>query len=1159
MKAKTCIYVAIICLFTTMTSVPLWSQLESGELTGTVTDQSGAVVPGAAVTAKNLGTGATRTSTSANNGTYTIPSLPPSRYEVTVQKEGFGPFTSEVQVSVGGNPTLDARLNPSGGSTTVEAVGAGGVQVNTENQEMSQVVNSQEIVQLPTITRNPYDLAQISGNVSPTDVQNRIGGPAGLRGVGVNVNGQREASTDILLDGGQNVDLFTASLGQQVPLDSVQEFRLINSDFTAEYGRATGGVVNVATKSGTNNVHGSIYEFNRISTFASNTYNNSAKDVPKGRFTRNQFGMSLGGPIKKNKLFFFAAGEGTLVRGTAQQINYVPAPAFIAASAPATQQFFNQFGTLTAPISQLVTASQLGVAPGPLLSSLGDIPVFGQVNYTVAAESGGGLPQDTYNLVGRVDYSVSDRTSLFGRYTLYSENDFAGTNSQSPYAGFNTGQTLFNQNAMLSVTHVFSPRVVMNLKGIFNRLNNQQPLGPQGVVPSLYFYPLVSAFEAGNPIALPGYLPFSPGNAIPFGGPQNVSEGFADITWVKGAHTLKFGGSYIYTRDNRVFGAFQSAVEALANNGDEASALDNFLTGRLFQFQGASYPQGKFPCRTVAGSLVDTPECTLNLPVGPPDFSRSNRYNDGNVYAQDSWKVTPRFTLNLGLRWDYYGVQHNKNPNLDSNFYFGPGNNIFTRLANGFVATTPNAPLDCKCLWKPDYNNFAPRVGFALDVMGDGKTSLRGGFGIAYERNFGNVTFNVIQNPPNYAVVSIFSGDPGFPTVPVTTNNFGPLGGSTGTVPLPNTSLRAIDQNIGTSYTYLYNLALQREVARNTIIELGYTGSRGLHQYSIANANQAGAGSIYLGETNVEDLPRLNNQYSNVNQRGNTGFSYYNAGVASLRTSNFMNRGLDLNVNYTYSHAIDNISTTFSENNNNFNLGYLDPFNAALDKGPSDYDIRHRVVVSGIWNVPGFRDQGGFLGRLLGGWQIAPIFEARTGTPFTIWDSTNAAQQIPRWDPGSGVSLGNRSVSNPAPVGPNIFNAYQLPLNPDGTTVGAGNPNDINPLVGISDFGPSCATPASGTVAPCRWPSTMTSRNAFRGPGWWNFTAGVYKNIKLRESLALQLRGEFLNILNHHNYYVNGANTDVGGGIAFVEAQKGGFGNPYDERRNIQLGAKLTF
>ena len=364
-----------------------------------------------------------------------------------------------------------------------------------------------------------------------------------MRGVGVNINGQREASTDILLDGGQNVDLFTAALGQQVPLDSVQEFRLVNSDFTAEYGRATGGIVNVATKSGTNNLHGSVYEFNRISTFTANTYNNDANNVPKGRFTRNQFGMALGGPIKKNKLFFFGSGEGTLVRGNANQINVVPTPELIAASAPATQQFFSQFGTFAA-----------GVTPGPVVTTLGGIPALQQVSYSVPADSGGGLPQSTYNLVGRVDYTVNDKTTLFGRYTLYSENDFAGTNSQSPYAGFNTGQTIFNQNVMMSVTHVFTPNVVMSLKGIYNRLNNQQPLGTQGVVPSLYFFPVVEAFEAGNPIALPGYLPFSPGNAIPFGGPQNVSEVNGDITWVKGAHSLKFGGIlYLHTRQSCVW------------------------------------------------------------------------------------------------------------------------------------------------------------------------------------------------------------------------------------------------------------------------------------------------------------------------------------------------------------------------------------------------------------------------------------------------------------------------------------------------------------------------------------------------------------------------------------------------------------------------------
>jgi hypothetical protein len=270
-----------------------------------------------------------------------------------------------------------------------------------------------------------------------------------------------------------------------------------------------------------------------------------------------------------------------------------------------------------------------------------------------------------------------------------------------------------------------------------------------------------------------------------------------------------------------------------------------------------------------------------------------------------------------------------------------------------------------------------------------------------------------------------------------------------------------------------------------------------------------------------------------------------------------MNHGLDLNVNYTWSHSIDNISTTFSENNNNFNLGYLDPYNPTLDRGPSDYDIRHRVVVSGIWSIPALRDQHGFLGRIAGGWQIAPIFEARTGTPFTIWDTTNSAQQFARWDPGTGVTTHSVSA-NPIATGPNVFNGLQLPLAADGTALGAGNPNDINPLLGISDFGPSCTTPGSGAVSPCRYPSTMTSRNAFRGPNWWNFTAGVYKNIKIKENVALQLRGEFFNILNHHNFYVNGSLADVNGSN-FITVQKGGFGNPYDERRNVQLGAKITF
>ena len=351
-----------------------------------------------------------------------------------------------------------------------------------------------------------------------------------------------------------------------------------------------------------------------------------------------------------------------------------------------------------------------------------------------------------------MDYQLSDKTTMFGRYALFNQNEFAGFINNSPYAGYDTGQTNFNNNAMFSITHIWSPTLISESKAVFNRLNNQQPLGTNPVQPTLFMNSNFDPTIQGNLVSFPGYASTRPGNTIPFGGPQNVAEFDQALSWNHRNHQFRFGGQYIYTRDNRTFGAFENAVEAF-DAADNAAGIDQFLTGTIGTFQVVVDPQGKFPCtRDATGAVIQTPACTVNLPTTQPSFSRSNRYNDYAFYAQDTWKIHPRLTLNLGLRYEYYGVQHNKDAHLDSNFVFGAGSTLQDKIRSGQVFTvdpTTNSPASpVGGLWNPDHNNFAPRIGFAWDVTGDGKTSLRGGYGISYERNFGNVTFNVIQNPP---------------------------------------------------------------------------------------------------------------------------------------------------------------------------------------------------------------------------------------------------------------------------------------------------------------------------------------------------------------------------------------------------------------------------
>ena len=307
--------VRLISLFATLTLISVWAfgQAESGAINGTVTDKTGAVVVGATFTAASVDTGLVRSTTTGSAGEYAITNLPPKMYNITIEAKGFQKYAQQVRVGVGSMNEVSAKLAVTGASTTVEVTeSAGTAVVNTENQTLSQTIDSRQIMDLPTLTRNPYDLVATAGNVTEDNNSDR--------GAGYAINGARSADTDILLDGGENVDLFTATVGQSVPLDTVQEFSVLTNNFTAEYGRAGGGVVNVATKSGTNNFHGSLYEYLRNTYTSANDYFVKSAEVSSGqpntpdKLLRNIFGASLGGPLRKGRLFFFVNYEGTRQR-----------------------------------------------------------------------------------------------------------------------------------------------------------------------------------------------------------------------------------------------------------------------------------------------------------------------------------------------------------------------------------------------------------------------------------------------------------------------------------------------------------------------------------------------------------------------------------------------------------------------------------------------------------------------------------------------------------------------------------------------------------------------------------------------------------------------------------------------------------------------------
>ncbi|MFN8093504.1 MAG: TonB-dependent receptor [Vicinamibacteria bacterium] len=1094
------------------------AQTESGKISGTVTDQSGAVLPGVNVTAKSVERATVRSTVTNAQGEYVFASLVPGQYEVTAELSGFATKQTKTTVAVGATVAVNIGMSVGQQTEVVTVVGETAAQINTSTQDIATTVNETQLRELPTLTRNPYDLVQLSGQA--------VSDPESNRGAGFSINGARSASTNILLDGSANNDEFSATVGQQVPLDSVQEFSVLTSNFSAQYGRATGGVVNVATKSGTNQFRGTVYDFFRNDALATNTFDNKANEIEKGSFDRHQMGFSIGGPVVKDKVHFFASGEYIRVRSTDTQISWIPTPEFIAASAPATQAFFQAYGGNTAINGPVLTRADvsaiLGTGAGAFNSLPAGLPVFGQVRKSLPIDAGGGDPQNNYQLVGRLDFSLSASTQAYLRYAWQDQQSEPGTNSSSPYSGYDTNYVSKNHNVLGSLTHVFSPTLTSQTKFVWNRLLNEQPLNgePQ---PTLYMNPSGVLRLQGYRITFPGYLPWGPGTAIPFGGPQQLFQAYQDFNWVKGRHDLRFGGSYNHIADDRTFGAYANAVEALNSTSSGLPSLNNFVLGRISRFQSAINPKGY-------------PGGTYTTPVGFPSFTSNNRYDEFAVYGNDTWSVTDRLKLNLGLRYEYYGPQKKSEPKYDSNFYYSDNNcsvntsspaEIVGCIAGGKVFPSNESPVGQ--LWKSDWNNLAPRIGFAWDVSGNGKTSLRGGYGMAYERNFGNVTYNVLFNPPDYLVTQI-DAPTDVAVLPIYADNQGPFGGVAGvTKTIPAGSLRHVDQNIKTAYTHFYSLSLQHELFSNTVGTIEYTGSTGRDLYDLADPNKRGAALVYTGTGTASSRPLP--QYGAFNTRGNRGKSQYHGLTLGVESRRLGNSGLQLTAKYTLSQVKDNLSSTFSDGNNGgFNVGYLDAFDPMLDYGYAEFDVRHRFVGSFIWELPLFRNSEGAVRTILGGWQLAGLFTARSGRPFSVFDCTNAqfAVCMRAEDP---VGIDKNATGGSGTGNPNEFKL--LDLTPILGSAGA----YVNPLTGNSEFGP--------------WPADMTKRDAFRGPGAWNLDLTLSKRFRVGERYALQFRVEAYNVFNHANMFVYTSNADVS---SYTELTGYKDGN-----RRIQLGAKFEF
>src|SRR5262245_31775143 len=1173
-----------------------FGQVNSGQLTGKVYDPNGARVPGAVVQAKSEETGLERLATTNDEGFFIITNLPPGVYEVGVQAQGFAVRAQRVRVFVGSVVRIDTQLSVTPVQVQEEIVeGSGGVKINTQTGQLSDPISGRQLRELPVITRDPYSLVTLSGNVTPFRV-NPLGGTAIATGSSFfpfpifntepdqdfAIDGQPPTFNNVQVDGGENIVNFWSTLGQRMPLEGVQEINVITNGFRPEFGRIGGGLVNVATRPGFNTWRGDVFEFYRGDALNSTSFEANALGIRKGHLVGNNFGGAIGGPIIDDKLFFFASGEGIRVRSRENRVALIPTTTLLGLSAPASGTFINSFplGPVTngRTFSFADTVAQLGgagnfaagsafaalAAPGTATATL---PAFQQIFFDVPTNLGGGLPQDTALAVARLDWTKSDRSLIYGRYVYTNRDFFRGSLSFSPFAGFNSGSHDLDHDAQINWLYTLSapgccsdPGAspwLMNLKANFNRVNIRRnndtfTAGFPRLAATGFAFPNIGGF----PLAFPGDFPFDGNLNSLFTGPLNLFQASADFAGAWRGHQLQFGGSYFYFQDNRNIFSFQDGLFTLGE--DVPTALDGLLAGAADSFSVAINPFGALP----------SPSSTITLPPVVPDFNRSISSHDFSLYGSFNWRVRPNFNLLLGLRYDNFDRPRSRNDQIFFNFFPGAATTVPGQVASGVLAA-PGAFTGAalastsvstnRSFFHRDSDNIAPRVGFAWDFTGGGagcctglrrSTTLRASFGMTYERLFYAVS-PFFQENAFFGIPTLVNGT-FLPTgaaigpIPLVNagatapSNFGPLvpGGT-----LPNFLVRAIDRELEAPRITFWTVTLDREIARNTVASLQYAGAHGHDLFTVSNINRPGSALAFLPTPTTTPTARLNTNLGPVFFLRSRGRSDYNAFIADLTNSTWRTIGLQFTARYRFAKALDNVNPFINEN---FNVGLLgtpftanslSPFDPRNDNGRSDFDVRHRFIGSFIWEVPDFFDRsccggnGGWKRWLLSGWAMTGIFQAMTGFPFTVFDCRGALTPETPC-PRALIAPGANLSAIRDGQGSSV---------PDPTI-----PNRFNFIPGANFAIPLTTT----TTALPPFPPNTIGRNFFDGPGFWNFDFGVYKRFRISEDVNFQLRGEFYNIFNHANLFVPNA-VDINS-TNFVPAFKRG-------ARIIQIGGKFYF
>ncbi|HEY0384939.1 MAG TPA: TonB-dependent receptor, partial [Pyrinomonadaceae bacterium] len=949
-----------------------FGQSATGQITGTVSDMQGGRVAGASVTVTNLDTSLQRQAMTNESGDYAVLLLPPGRYKVEVAAQGFKTVLAEnVTVNVTQTATLDLTLEPSLTPETVTVTSEASL-VQQESSQVGRVVDERAITQLPLPTRNFQQLLTLSpGTYASVSNNTELGRGDAI----ITVNGQRPTSNNVRVNGVDANSIGTNSTPNiAVPAtDSLQEFIVQTSLYDASQGRNAGGNVEAITRSGGSQYHGNAYEFFRNRSLNANDFFLNAAGRPKPVLSRNQFGGTIGGPVIKDRFFFFGSYQGTRERNGASLNNSLSSPTI-----PVALRNDNRtaaglsaaFGIPAASISPIT----LAILQARLPSGEFAIPSSTTATGLTPLSALSRFRENQFN--ANFDYKFSEAHNLTVK-NFYASNpteqgnyNFAGLgNGPTQLPGF--GGTLDIIQTLSSITdnYVFSPNVVNQARFGFSRLRvTSAPVEPFTAQQFGITSPLASLFPGLPTISVTGL--FTLGSS-PFADQSSRINAFTysdTLSIVKGNHRLRIGGEYRRSQVNFYFNAFSRGQLIFSN-------FTNFLLG--------------------AGTSI----------IGSGVFDRALRVNDLNGFVQDDWKLSNRLTLNLGLRYDFYGYPVDTRGRL-VNFIpeqFRQGTTaVPAGPPNGFVqagnAANPltGVPLVTDTLIPNDKNNFAPRVGFAYRLNDSGRLALRGGYGIYYDRLSTRYANTQLLNFP-YLALAV--GLPGVlrplanPFIPVPQPNQFPVNP---TIPSPLSPLSPlvgvpisgifIDPNLRTPYVQQYNLNVQWEFAKDYLLEAGYVGSAGRKLLQVITLNQP----FYNRATNAFVAPfgaalsTQKNTAGGIQQVQSSSNSRYDS--LQLSVTKRFSRGLQFLSAYTLGKSLDYYS---GGSINELAAVPGDQFDWRTNRGPSDFDRRHRFVTSFVYDLPKSKYESFAARALFNNWQMSGILTLQTGTPFSIVDAPN--------------------------------------------------------------------------------------------------------------------------------------------------------------------------